>query len=179
MPSPTAFTSPTVATNDASIGTTAWFINTTYDDDGSSLITCTCPVDKTTSNYLEMTGYGFSLPVASALAGIEVALSLTLSGGTNATLYAQLLKNGNLAGVQKSLYPATYTTFGSNIDKWSATWSQAELSASNFGVAIWVVGGSNGIDVSLTGATIRLYYAEGASSPGSSTSGHFLFTWII
>ena len=167
MPSPTAFTSPTVATNDTGIGTTAWII--------TSVTNCTCAVDKTTSNYLEMTGYGFSLPTASALAGIEVALTLSLSGGTNATLYAQLLKDGNLAGVQKSLYPATGTTFGSNIDKWSATWSQAQLNASNFGVAIWVVGGANGIDVSLTGATIRLHYAGGGPSPGSSTSGHFLF----
>ena len=167
MPSPTAFTSPTVATNDTGIGTTAWII--------TSVTNCTCPVDKTTSNYLEMTGYGFSLPIASALAGIEVALTLSLSGSTNATLYAQLLKDGNLAGIQKSLYPATGTTFGSNIDKWSATWSQAQLSASNFGVAIWVIGGANGIDVSLTGATIRLHYGEGGPSPGSSTSGHFLF----
>ena len=167
MPSPTAFTSPTVATNDTGIGTTAWII--------TSVTNCTCAVDKTTSNYLEMTGYGFSLPIASALAGIEVALSLSLIGSTNATLYAQLLKDGNLAGVQKSLYPATGTTFGSNIDQWSATWSQAELSASNFGVAIWVVGGANGIDVSLTGATIRLHYADASPSPGSSTSGNFLF----
>lgn len=172
MPS-TSFRSPTSAVNDTGAGTTAWVVN--------SVTNCVCAVDKTTSNYLKMTAYGFSIPTASSISGIEVTISCGNSGGGTApTLYAQLLKANNLVGVSKSLFPLTSTTFGGDSDLWSATWSEAEAEASGFGVSIWVVGGSNGNTVTVTGATIRIHYTIGGPSgpPGSSTSGHFLFTWF-
>jgi hypothetical protein len=169
----TSFTSPTSAVNDAGGGTTSWTI--------TSVTNCVCPVDKTTSNYLEMTGYGFSIPTGSSITGVEVSISCGNSGGTTQpTLYAQLLKAGALAGVSKSLFPLASTTFGGSADLWSATWSEAEAENSGFGVSIWLVGGSNGNTVTVTGATIKIHYTTGGPSgpPGSSTSGHFLFNWI-
>lgn len=168
MPS-TSFTSPTTATNDAGIGTTAWTI--------TSVTNCVCPVDKTTSNYLEMTGYGFDIPTGVAISGIEATITCSSSGSD--TLHAQLLKAGNLAGTSKTLSPLATTTFGTTSDLWGATWSEAEVEASGFGVAIWVVGGANGNTVNVYGATIRITYTTGGvAAPGSSTSGHFLFTWF-
>lgn len=169
MPS-TSFTSPTSAVNDNGIGTTAWTINSVTD--------CVCPVDKTTSNYLEMTTYGFSIPTAASVSGIEATITC---GGLATTLNVQLLKAGSLAGTAKSASPLTSTTFGDSSDLWGATWSEAEVEASGFGISIWAVGGSNGNTVTVTGATIRIHYTTGGPSgpPGSSTSGHFLFTWII
>ena len=169
MPS-TSFTSPTTATNDAGIGTTAWTI--------TSVTNCVCPVDKTTSNYLEMTGYGFAIPTAASISGIEATITCSSSGSD--TLYAQLLKAGSLAGTSKTLSPLATTSFGTTSDLWGATWSEAEAEASGFGVAIWVVGGANGNTVYVTGATIRITYTTGGPSgpPGSSTSGHFLFPWF-
>lgn len=173
MPSPTT-NSPTVATNDSSGGSTAWTI--------TSVTNCVCAVDKTTSYYLEMTSYGFSLPTASALAGIEVAITLGVSGGSG-NLYAQMLSANNLVGTSKDLqFTTTGTTFGGATDLWGVgALSVAEIAASGFGVSIWVTGNANGSTATISGATIKLYYAEGGPSgpPGSSTSGHFLFTWII
>ena len=172
MPS-TSFTSPTTATNDTGIGTTAWTIVSVTD--------CSCPVDKTTSNYLEMTGYGFAIPTAASISGIEVSISCGSSGGgLQPDLYVQLMKSNSIVGTSKSVSPLASTTFGDASDLWGTGWTEAEVEASGFGVAIWAVGGSNGNTVTMTGATIRITYTTGAGgAPGSSTSGHFLFTWII
>ena len=172
MPS-TSFTSPTTATNDTGVGTTAWTI--------TSVTNCTCAVDKTTSNYLEMTGYGFGIPTASSVSGIEVTVTCSNSGSGVSTLNAQLLLAGSIAGTSKSASPIATTTFGGASDLWGGTWSEAQVEGSGFGVAIWVTGGSNGSTVTITGATIKIHYttAGGSGAPGSSTSGHFLFTWVI
>ena len=169
MPS-TSFTSPTTATNDTGIGTTAWTI--------VSVTNCSCPVDKTTSNYLEMTGYGFALPTGATIAGIEA--TITCGGIAGGTLYAQVMKSNSVVGTAKSVSPYASTTFGDASDLWGTGWTEAEVEASGFGVAIWAVGSANGDTVTMTGATIRITYTTGAGgAPGSSTSGHFLFTWII
>jgi hypothetical protein len=172
MPS-TSFTSPTTATNDTGIGTTAWTI--------TSVTNCACPVDKTTSNYLEMTGYGFALPTGATISGIEATITCSSSGGgLQPDLYVQLMKSNSVVGTSKSVSPLATTTFGDGSDSWGTSWTEAEVEASGFGVAIWVVGGSNGNTVSMTGATIRITYTTGGGvAPGSSTSGHFLFTWVI
>ena len=169
MPS-TSFTSPTVAANDAGIGTTAWTI--------VSVTNCTCPVDKTTSNYLEMSSYGFALPTGATITGIEV--TITCGGIAGGTLYTQLMKSNSAVGNSKSVSPYASATFGDASDLWGTSWTEAEVEASGFGVAIWAVGSANGDTVTMTGATIRITYTTGASgAPGSSTSGHFLFSWTI
>lgn len=169
MPS-TSFTSPTTATNDTGIGTTAWTI--------TSVTNCVCPVDKTTSNYLEMTGYGFDIPTGATISGIEATITCSSSGSD--TLYVQIMKSNNVVGTSKSVFPLATTAFGDSSDSWGTGWTEADVEASGFGVAIWVIGGSNGNTVNVTGATIRITYTTGGgAAPGSSTSGHFLFTWVI
>lgn len=172
MPS-TSFTSPTTAANDSSGGSTAWTI--------VSVTNCTCPVDKTTSYYLEMTGYGFSLPSGSALVGIEVAITLSMSGGSG-DLYAQILSANDLVGTSKSLlFTSSGTTFGGSADLWgTGALSLGQLAASGFGVSVWVSGNANGSTATISGATIKLHYTGGSGgAPGSSIAGHFLFPWFI
>jgi hypothetical protein len=168
----TSFTSPTVATNDNSYGTTPWTINSVND--------CVCIVDKTTSNYLKFSNYGFSIPISTSISGIEVSITCSSSGPNIVpTIYAQLLKSAGLVGSSKSLSPMANTVFGGSTDLWDATFSEAEVESSDFGVTIWVSGGSNGRTAYVTGATIKVHYLTGggggSGSPSSSTSGHFIF----
>jgi hypothetical protein len=166
----TSFTSPTSAVNDTGIGSTAWTI--------VSVTNCSCLIDKTTSNYLEMTGYGFDIPTAASISGIEVLVDCgNTGGGLEPTLHAQLLNAGSLAGTGKSEFPLGTITFGDSSDLWGATWSEAEAENSGFGVSIWAVGGSNGNTVTVNGVTIKIHYITAGPDgpPGSSTSGHFLF----
>lgn len=93
-----------------------------------------------TSQQLQATNFGFALASTDVLKGILVTLqAYHTATNTSCSLQVALLKNGVVVGGVKTIAlgttPTTYT-LGSSSDLWGTTLGGADLSASNFGVAI-------------------------------------------
>lgn len=104
------------------------------DDDG----------DDRNSDYLNATGYGFSIPSGATVTGIEVKVERSASNSNEVrTETVQLIKAGNRVGDDYDGSSQSYnwgttdatSTFGGSSDMWGTTWTPAEINASNFGVA--------------------------------------------
>ena len=175
MPS-TSFYYPVTVANDASYGVTAWFIDT---PGGGGALNTDCAIDKTESNYLKCTNYGISLPTASVISGIEVSLVCSTVGSA-ASILVRLVKGGTVTGTAKTAATFTTATFGGDLDMWGATLSEADVEDSGFGLVISGSGAFNGTNISVSRADIKIHYGTGGDIvPSSSTSGHFLLSWMI
>lgn len=97
-----------------------------------------------------------------------------------ATTEAQLYSGGALIGSSKSIAAWGPTSFGGAADSWGAPLDDADVNSSGFGVAIRAIGTDDGPGITFFGARMTVYYNIGGDiSPGSSTSGHFIFNWIF
>ena len=94
-----------------------------------------------TTNNIQGTTFGFSIPAGQIIKGISVTISAEYNNGAgdNANLAnIQLLKAGSAAGSSKTGATVTTSladyTSGSNSDLWGTTWSVSDINASGFGV---------------------------------------------
>ncbi|MFA6300726.1 MAG: immunoglobulin-like domain-containing protein [Candidatus Paceibacterota bacterium] len=99
------------------------------------------------SESLNATNYGFSIPAGATIDGIQVSImrksSSLLAGNSIIDKSVRLIKNGSVVGDNKknSTHWATSMTavgYGGYGDLWGATWTPADINASNFGVAFSV-----------------------------------------
>lgn len=91
---------------------------------------------------LDATGFGFSVPAGATISGIEVEIEREASNSSSIEDYdVYLLKNGSPSGSDKAS-STDWTTndstrsYGNSTDLWGTTWTQAQVSASNFGVRL-------------------------------------------
>jgi len=100
-----------------------------------------------TSRYLEGTNYGFTIPAAATIDGIQVTIgrfeSATGPGNDVRDTVVRLMKAGNITGDNKadtgtdwSTGTSASATYGSSSDLWGVSWTSADINASNFGVAL-------------------------------------------
>jgi hypothetical protein len=98
-----------------------------------------------TSEYLEGTNYGFSIPSNATIVGIQVTInrySSANSGGNSINdVTVSLIKGGAITGDNKATstdWPTSFGTasYGGPSDLWGASWTYADINASNFGVAL-------------------------------------------
>lgn len=148
MSSSTAYRSAGSDDNDASIGSVAW-------QSLNAAPYCTINTG-VTSNYLEMTVYGFSLPARAIITGIEVYMD-TDTTGTGNVFRAQLLKSNSLVGSSKS-FSSGVQVLGGQTDLWSASFTEAEVEASGFGVSVWAIGTTASQLNSVYQADVKIYY---------------------
>jgi hypothetical protein len=91
---------------------------------------------------LDATGFGFALPASATVVGVTVKLERAASASsTLKTSAITLLKAGATTGTSKSSSTFWGTgdanaTFGAASDLWGATFTPADVNASNFGVRI-------------------------------------------
>jgi len=97
--------------------------------------------DGQASDYLQCTGYGFSIPAGATINGITVNVERK-SSATNALRDAamRLVKAGTIQATDRSTttyYPTsdTYEAHGGAADLWGTTWTAADINAANFGAA--------------------------------------------
>jgi hypothetical protein len=100
---------------------------------------------RATSQYLEGTNYGFSIPTNATIVGIQVTInrksSSNSSGYSINDVTVSLIKAGTITGDNKATtadWPTSFETasYGSESDLWGTTWTPADINASNFGVAL-------------------------------------------
>lgn len=96
------------------------------------------------SDYLRATNFSFSIPVGSTINGIIVEVEDFDSGtsGKAKDNRVRIVKGGTIGATDKSgggwagSDPNSYTSYGSATDLWGETWTDTDINASNFGLAI-------------------------------------------
>lgn len=127
--------------NATGIGTVAW--SNAGQASAADTSYATASVDGTITNYIKCTNYGFSIPTGATIDGITVTMFRFASsngngGSTDAAV--RLVKTGVIGTTDRSstaVYETSLSssTHGSGSDLWGATWTAADINASNFGVA--------------------------------------------
>jgi hypothetical protein len=133
--------SASVATNDTSIGTTAWIDPTNvYASDeqwanvslGGSQI----------SQYLKCTGFNFTIPTGSVINGIIVEYEASINTVNTRDNSIRIVKGGTIGSTNRAdtvtlwTNTDTYYSRGGSSDLWGETWTAEDINSSNFGVAI-------------------------------------------
>jgi hypothetical protein len=102
----------------------------------------------TTSDYINVTNLGLSVPSANTICGVAVTINrqtfalLALGASTVSDNSIKLIKAGAMVGTEHAAtgvaWPTSLgaTTYGNSSDLWGTTLTPADVNASNFGVAI-------------------------------------------
>ena len=94
------------------------------------------------TNYLRATGFGFTIPNNAVINGILVEVKLSGPNANSSDKSIRILKNGAVVGndlAQPNIaWPTSsaYRSYGSSTNLWGATWTAADINASNFGFQI-------------------------------------------
>ena len=93
------------------------------------------------TDYLVATNFGFSIPGGVSITGIEVTVERSDASGLTSDYRVRIVKGGVIGSTEMSAgaaYPGTdsYNIYGSPFDVWGETWTDADINATDFGVAI-------------------------------------------
>jgi hypothetical protein len=93
------------------------------------------------TNYLVATNFGFAIPGGAIITGIEVTVERSDASGLTSDYRVRIVKGGVISTTDMSsgtAYPGTdsYNIYGSPSDSWGETWTDADINATDFGVAI-------------------------------------------
>ncbi len=95
-----------------------------------------------TSEYLQGTNYGFSIPLDATIDGITVSIMRMDSAGNGTAdsdlylLKASAIAGNNHASTVKWPVSMTVATYGGTADLWGTTWTPSEVNATSFGVSL-------------------------------------------
>jgi len=133
-------------TNVTGVGTIGWSNPTNIYTSNDARATINLPTSAT-SNYLQATNFGFSIPNGSTIDGIEVLIERRKSGTSSANPIDNIIKlvKGNVIGGTNKSAGVNWVntidqtfTFGSSSDLWGNTLTVSDVNASDFGVALSV-----------------------------------------
>lgn len=123
------------------------------------------------SDYLKMTNFSMSIPLAVTICGIEVQIDRKASGlslGAVVKDYrVRLVKGGSIVTASNKASGSgwsgseTTATYGSSSDLWGATWTPADINNANFGFAFSAeISGLLGVFLSadIDNVRITVYY---------------------
>src|SRR6478672_5170058 len=161
-------------TNVTGIGSVAWATpnNIVVSGDGA-YATASLASTNSTSNYLQGSNYGFSIPTGAIINGFEVTINrmTTTNGGRAAKdQFVSMVKNGVVIGTNKAAATA-YTsslvvaTYGSSTDTWGTTWTPADVNQTNFGAVLSAISTNSSPVVSVDYIRIKVYYTTITFSP--------------
>ena len=93
------------------------------------------------TDYLVATGFGFAIPSGVTIEGIIVTVERSDPNVRTSDYSIRIVKGGVIGASEHSsgspyLTLDQYQAYGGSIDLWGETWTEADINASNFGVAI-------------------------------------------
>lgn len=128
------------------------------------------------SDFLAITGYGFSIPNTATVTGIVVQTLVKRGTAAITDNSIRLLKNGSQVGTDHAGNfdwgtSFAYHTYGSASDLWGTTWSPADINNANFGMEIsaFLPGNNNSIAF-VDYVSITVYYTTPGGGGGSWTN---------
>lgn len=163
--------------NSAFGGGTAWTNPSNCTADDATVAKAILP-GAGTSDYLEATNFGFSIPAGATIDGIEFLIQgreKTTSDDINDN-EVKVIKGGVRGTENKAAageWPTTFTdrTYGGSADLWSESWTYSDINASDFGVAFAaysVLGGEMQVDY----ISCTITYTTAATVTGESLFQH-------
>ncbi len=164
---------PGTGTNVTGIGNRAW-ANPENIASSSTTDYARVTINNNSSNYLQGTNYGFSIPAGATIQGIQVAIGKLRESGSGNQMYdnqVRLLKNGSIIGSNYAQTTNNWTrdqgtpavvNYGGQNDLWGTSWTPAEINAGNFGVAISARTTQN-IYASVYSMRVQVTYTIGSS----------------
>lgn len=175
--------SPSVAANDSSAGTMAWSVpnNSKVSDNAHSRSTVDGGSGDSTQ-YLKVTGFGFSIPSDATINGIKVQAEglIELPNGESGTsLYSpRIVKGGSIGSTDPSVKQTfggseAYKTYGSETELWGQSWSPSDINASDFGFAlrISISSGIIAYGVAVDHIRITVYYTTAGPANVKTKNG--------
>jgi cysteine-rich repeat protein len=133
--------SPSTVVDDPATGTLVWTAPQAAAVSDDSAAIAGSPTGPTT-HYLKATGFGFTIPAAAVIEGIEVDFERRGASAFDARV--RLVKGGAIGSTDRSL-PGDWNTlvdvvvtYGGSSDLWGETWTAADINAADFGFAISV-----------------------------------------
>lgn len=140
--------SATISSNNTAIGTAAWstMSDVTLSDNNHAICSQLLGIlSSVTTNYLVVSGLGFSIPQGSTILGITVSIERSAGGlGLGCVIKdadVRIVKDGTPTGTDKASsanwggIDATATYGGAN-DLWGTAWMPSDINSAGFGVAI-------------------------------------------
>lgn len=93
------------------------------------------------TDYLVVTNFGFTIPSGVTITGIVAEVERSDPNQRTLDYRVRIVKNGVIGAAEKSLglpYPAAdaYQTYGGSSDLWGEGWTDADINAAGFGLAI-------------------------------------------
>ncbi|MEI7613217.1 MAG: hypothetical protein WCK63_09925, partial [Betaproteobacteria bacterium] len=135
--------SPSSCTDTAISGGQSWSGTSNAKSSDGNYATATVD-DNQFTNYLNCTGYGFSIPSNATITGITVSVERKTSSTSNSSVTSDYLVRAIKGGVIGSTDGSTGTSYttsdvvedhGGATNLWGASWTPADINASTFGVA--------------------------------------------
>jgi hypothetical protein len=166
IPQP-AETNPADAINNPTTGSVAWLNPSNVLESDNSFAQAVFNGSSVT-NYLQVSGFGYSIPAYASITGIEVLIERNSPVASTITdNIVSLVKGGTIIGENKA-NPSFWTTtdldvsYGGNSVLWGTTWTPAEINASDFGVVISVQSSSVSIG-NIDHIGIKVYFSNDQS----------------
>lgn len=148
----TGNTNPSANTTEAGSGGLNWVNPGNVYTANNTRATCTAPGASsnvaTIFPFINVTGFGFSVPSDATITGVTCGIDRSRSGGSTGEIRfntVQLIVGGARSGTAKSSatnFPTTeaYQTFGANNNLWGASLTPTNVNASNFGISVRLIG---------------------------------------
>lgn len=131
------------ATNNNDVGTVSYLNTSNCFSSDDNYASATAVVLGDITEYLAVTGFGFSIGASTNICGITVEIEKKATGILQNVQdnSVKIIKNGSVTGNEKALagsWPTTdaYSSYGGTSDLWGTTWTSTDINATNFGVAI-------------------------------------------
>ncbi|KKK73039.1 hypothetical protein LCGC14_2897860, partial [marine sediment metagenome] len=164
----------------------------TTQDDVDAYVSFTPSTDDT-SDWLQLTNFGFSIPAGATIEGIEIQIDKHATQSTSikdGALY--LRKTGGQVGDDKAdtinywdiVIDSNYDSYGGSTDLWGTNWTVSDINSANFGIDLYTAYfGSIATDSRIDHAQIVVYYTTvggGGSydSTGSPTTHNGDIAWL-
>lgn len=157
---------PTAVVDDNTVGTISWTnITQVLSDDGTP--TSAINMVSSTSHYIKVTNYGFTLPGTATITGIEVSVkkdtnnaSVTFDNSVK-LVKANVISGNNNASASAWNGLAQISTYGGSSDLWGLSWTYTDINDSTFGVAFSAKSVGGTASPSVYYIKVKIYYNVG------------------
>lgn len=187
-------TTPTAGTsvNNNAAGAVAWSSPNNAIGGSNTYTTSALTATNTTTQYLDLKGFSFTLPAGAIISGItaNIEKSNNVASSSVSDLRVQLLNNGVAVGDNRALpslnWPAAdeVISYGSSTDLWGTTFTLADINGGKLGIRIQAQRLSGSPTARIDNVTLSVSYSFGDDQNNvnfsvSGVTGATSYTWTV
>ena len=172
--------SPSVASNDSSVGTKAWSSVDNIKVSDDSRASCSGSFESPfLTNYLKASSFNFSIPTGATIDGIVVEIEKSERSGLGGVIRdnsVRIVKSDGSVGTTNKADTVTnwsttesYVSYGGSTDTWGETWSAEDINDTDFGVVLAadIVSGSF-VNAGVDHIRVTVHYTGGTTANTSN-----------